>query len=359
MRSHWRRDGRPSHLRRTLGWSISGVATILLAELVLRISGLAPTGGLATVTQAEFDRVPGLFSPGQRLVDRVVPSLPYPVTIDSLGYRGTPDFPRTKPQGEVRVLMLGDSFTFGYLVPDDSTLPALVQAALQSRCTDPIRVINAGVGGTTIVAASRLAQRALPLGIDLAILTFTENDVGDLAQPIWYQLEANRTAKSRFPLSLVYPVARQTALWNLLLKVRATWAARHAPRIAPQSGGESRSDSLTAALRAGYADSLSALRDTLRRHGTPLLFVAFPSHLTVYGKASGEQVTWVTSLARDLGIPTSDLTASLRADGRGEEALYLLPVDGHPSVAGYALTAPVIAARAAELLGAAVGCRIS
>lgn len=356
MASQRRRRGTRGRIFRGLGWLLSGLVALIVAEVVLRLGGLAPTGGLATVTQSEFERLPGLFSPGQRLEDRVVPSLPYQVTIDSLGYRGTVEFPRTKPPGEFRILMLGDSFTFGYLVPDDSTLPALVGTALRQDCRAPIRVINAGVGGTTIVTASHLAQRAEPLGIDIAVLTFTENDVGDLLNPLWYQMEANRKAKSRLPLSLLYPVARQTALWNLLLKARATWAARRSPVMAAAATPGRATDSLVAALRGRYAEDLRSLRDSLSVKGIPLLFVVYPSHLTVYKRSTGEQVNWAVGVGHQVGLPTVDLTEVLREDGRGEEALYLLPVDGHPSAAGYRAVAPTIAGGIGGLLDGPAGC---
>src|SRR5439155_175083 len=80
--------------------------------------------------------------------------------------------------------------------------------------------VNAGLGGATITDEVELVQRALPLTPDLVVVVFSENDVTDLGQtPMWTLLAANRRAKSRFPLSLVYPVLRHTALWNLGLEV--------------------------------------------------------------------------------------------------------------------------------------------
>src|SRR5689334_13166905 len=95
----------------------TGVVTALVAvEVLLRVFGLAPAGGLATVNQRDYERFPGIFTPNQQLVDRTRPSLPHRVTIDSLGFRDVKQISRKKPSGEVRVLMLGDSFTYGYLV---------------------------------------------------------------------------------------------------------------------------------------------------------------------------------------------------------------------------------------------------
>src|SRR6266853_4879445 len=94
-----------------------------ISEIVLRVLGLAPVDGVATVTESEYARLPGIFAPDQTLIDRHRPALPFRVTIDSLGYRGANFLPH-KPTGETRVVLAGDSFTYGEYVDDDQTLPA-------------------------------------------------------------------------------------------------------------------------------------------------------------------------------------------------------------------------------------------
>lgn len=337
-----RRDTRSWILALTA--SLIGLAlALLVAEVMLRVLDLAPTGGLATVSQREFERLPGLFAPGQRVLDRELPQLPYRITIDSLGYRDATGLSRAKPAGEVRILLLGDSFTFGYLVDDDQTLPAQLERRLQSRCGNAVRVINAGVGGSSIETAARMAERALPLGIDAAVLTFTENDVTDLALPMWDQLASNRAAKSRFPMSVVYPAVRELALWNLLLKARAKWKARRvsvAPTVKPVARPAA-SDSRLLALRNDYRQRLLGLRQRLAGEHIPLLFAIYPSHLAVY-QHRDEQVRWIEETAIGAGLATVNLTPALQRDGRSQEELYLLPLDGHPSPAGYAVVAPAI-----------------
>src|SRR5262245_64737304 len=88
---------------------------LVLAEVLLRAFHLASTNGVFTVTEEEFRRVPGMYGPGQDLIEDHLRALPHHVTIDSLGFRGA-DFPREKPANEVRVLFLGDSFVYGDLV---------------------------------------------------------------------------------------------------------------------------------------------------------------------------------------------------------------------------------------------------
>jgi len=323
--------------------SLSGVVAVAAAELVLRLLGLAPVNGVATVTEREFARLPGILAPRQHLVDRRKPSLPHWVTTDSLGFRG-PDFPRLKPPGEFRMLLTGDSFIYGDFVDDAETLPAQLERTLSARCRG-VRVINAGLGGATITDEVELVQRALPLTPDLVVVVFSENDVTDLGQtPMWTLLAANRRAKSRFPLSLVYPVLRHTALWNLGLEVAGKLRA-------PREMGAVTLDPSThdpapiLRLRDLYRRALERLRDTLTAHRIPLAVAAYPSHLTVSGSQTAEQVRWIAGLAEAEGITAFDLLAPLRDSGLPTTRLYLLPYDGHPSRVGYDLAAAYLADR--------------
>lgn len=77
--------------------------------------------------------------------------------INNIGTRG-PDVDMDD-EGVVRVLMLGDSYTFGSGVRDEETFSAVLQRALGST----IEVINAGGPGYGIFQEERLLQRLGPL----------------------------------------------------------------------------------------------------------------------------------------------------------------------------------------------------
>ena len=329
---------------------------VALCELALRVLQLAPSAGLSTVTAAEFARVPGIFSPDQQVHDRSIPQLAHVVTIDSLGFRGA-GFPRAKAPGEVRILLSGDSFTYGSFVADDETLPAQLERALQPSC-GPVRAINAGLGGSTIHDQRHLVQRALSLQPDAVVLTFSENDVVDLARDpqAWEALAANRAAKSGFPLSIVYPVLRQTALWNLALRVRGRMSNEEAESSVGNPALAAEGDTAVARLRALYAVHLAALRDTLGARGIPLVFAAYPSHLSLNGSQPRTQVDWVVREAARLGIASVDLSPALLAQGPPVEKLFLLPWDGHPAPEGYRASAAMLAGPVRSAVPAVAGC---
>lgn len=330
------------------------LAGLVVAEGVLRALGAAPTNGVTSVTEKEFASVPGILSPGQRLIDRRDPRLPHRVTTNSLGYRGE-EVAGRKPPGELRLLFAGDSFVYGDFVDDDQTLPAQLEQRLnqlgrqgEGRCAN-VRVVNAGLGDATIVDEARLIDRGLALSPDLVILLFGENDIADLHRPsTWDRLAANRRAKSRFPLGTVYPLLRHTALWNFALSARATWRARaqggHTTRATLLSAA-GRADSMTLELRESYRAAMLALRDTLARRGVPLVLVTYPSHFAVTDASMRDQLAWITRTAADAKLFEVNLLGPLVASGLPAETLYLLPYDGHPSPRGYEIAAADLADR--------------
>jgi len=70
----------------------------------------------------------------------------YPIGVNADGYRG-PAEPPQKPAGQLRVLALGDSETFGTGVPADRTWPAQLGEELALRRPGNVAVINGGLEG--------------------------------------------------------------------------------------------------------------------------------------------------------------------------------------------------------------------
>ncbi len=69
------------------------------------------------------------------------------VRINEHGLRGE-SFPREKPAGETRVLVLGDSYTAGVQLPEDRIFTTLLARELDRRApSDRHRVVNAGFNG--------------------------------------------------------------------------------------------------------------------------------------------------------------------------------------------------------------------
>ena len=318
----------------------SVVAALFCAEIVLRLLRLSPAEGVGTVSARQYEEVPGIFAPNQRVIDIQKPALPYSVRIDSLGFRGV-DFPRRKPPGQFRVVMIGDSFVYGDFVDDSVTFPVQLEQRLRRACPDA-RVINAGLGGTTIVDEAFMMQRTLSLDPDLVILVYTESDIEDLASPqtAWQALAANRLRKSRFPLSVLYPLFRNTALWNLGLKVVATKRVQR--DIATRHQAAARDGvGMIDTLRERYGAALVSFRDTLTSHGVRFVFAMFPSWLELQSQSA--DLTWVARFASAHAINGVNLLPALQAAHLPAARLYLIPRDGHPSPSGYSIAADDLA----------------
>jgi lysophospholipase L1-like esterase len=113
-------------------------------------------------------------------------------TTNSLGYRG-PEFELAKPADTYRILMLGDSITFGWGVEDNQTfsylLPELLDHQFQGK---KLEIINAGYhdGYAVDNYYVYLKNQGLALNPDLIILNlFPWNDISDLKEMVWHQTD--------------------------------------------------------------------------------------------------------------------------------------------------------------------------
>lgn len=95
------------------------------------------------------------------------------------GQRAPIEYPRPKPEGTFRILLLGDSQTFGQGVEYEETFGHLIERALQSEHPDVrIEVINAGVDGYNLYQEiAYLAADGLSFEPDVIIVLFVGNDL--------------------------------------------------------------------------------------------------------------------------------------------------------------------------------------
>lgn len=111
-------------------------------------------------------------------------------TTNSMGYRGR-EFSQKPKEGTTRILMLGDSFTFGYGVTDDETYPVLLEKSLQEKA---VEVINAGYadGYSPDSYYVYLKNRGFSLNPSIIVMSFfVYNDLFDLAETVWEKTSAD------------------------------------------------------------------------------------------------------------------------------------------------------------------------
>jgi len=127
------------------------------------------------------------------------------ITTNRYGLRDD-DFEPTPPAGERRIAMLGASTIMGAYAPTNAqTSSAALQRNLRAKPgLQDLRVVNAGLNGTTLHGQTELLTGLLPtLGVDLVVWYPGSNDIGCSAPP--------STSKSQ-PVRLPWPSVPKWAL---------------------------------------------------------------------------------------------------------------------------------------------------
>ncbi len=103
------------------------------------------------------------------------------VEVNSLGFRNR-EYDPNKPEGSRRIVLLGDSFTYGFGLPLERTFFKLLERALSARRGAPVEVWNIAVGSWATAIHERIAESALQrFEPDLVILMFDDSDLYDNA----------------------------------------------------------------------------------------------------------------------------------------------------------------------------------
>ena len=159
--------------------------TFALAEFGLRLAGYEALYDVYSKPELFWqhdERLGWSLEPGAR--GRYRGPRPFPMEFDttievnSLGLRG-PELSAREP-GELRVVVLGDSFVAGFEVEQPETFCARLETLLRSRLGRPVRVINAGVRGYgTDQSLLWYRERGRGLRPDLVVAVFSANDFED------------------------------------------------------------------------------------------------------------------------------------------------------------------------------------
>ena len=114
------------------------------------------------------------------------------VSLNSQGLRDE-EVPYQKPVDERRILVLGDSVTFGWGVDQHETFSARMEPRLQKLTGERWQVVNSGVNGyNTAQEAMYLSIEGLRYEPDIVIVVFVNNDVDPVFDP-------NQTTWRRYP----------------------------------------------------------------------------------------------------------------------------------------------------------------
>lgn len=245
------------------------------------------------------------------------------VLINSDGLRER-EIPKSKPEGTIRIAVIGDSITFGWGVPQEQTYPRVMEKILNNRQSLPegmkYEILNFGVGNYAITdVANMLEHKSLSYSPDLVIYGAFLNDAESGGATVG-------------------------GAWLLRHSVAAVWLWGRVDRLLRKSG--LREDYLSYYLNLYKEGGVGQqrVRDEMRRLARlcnekeiPLIVALLPE----LHAHSGDPFSLVTQVYRqqviDVGAIFVDLQQALPDNGR--KRFWVSADDAHPNADAMALFA--------------------
>jgi len=317
---------------RTLGVLALAVSGLVLSEAYLRLRTTFVVSRDGAVLEQNAGRLVRYTSKGKRLVPnaRVVIRNHYlskkhvTMDINSLGFRDVEPAPRQP--GELRILALGDSITWGdYLQADETWVERAERHLGKALPGRRVGVINAGVGDIGLKEElDLLEETGLSLAPDLVVVGFYLND----SRPPWgFPEEVGNPGWLRRHSLLADRIYRAAKLRRYLRRQgeqRFAWI-RAFPRM-DWANDRRAFESLTSLARydwgAAWTDEawtalgseLTRLQALSQRHRFAVAILAFPVSFQVYAKFLEDAPQRRMALqAAERGFAFLDLLPLLRA----------------------------------------------
>lgn len=319
------KSGRAKTLRRSIALALGLVVAPLLAEGLYRVLRGAELGPTTNPRYVVHDAELGWsYRPGAR-ARHTSAEFDVEVRIHELGFRGASWALEGDPRR--RLLLLGDSFAFGWGVAEGEAIGARVEELLPGW-----QVLNAGVSGYGTgqerLLLARWLERVQP---DAVAVLFCANDLFESGTPAsygkrkpWYALEAGE-------LVLHDAQVRQSWLERSSQLYRALGKLAWERGFARQERAPEREWELARALFRDMRDELAASDG----EAPLLMLVSETDELADFARA-------------EPGIEHVDLRPALSVGGEGVR----FARDGHWTPDGHARAAHALAAALVELYGA-------
>lgn len=367
-------------LRVSLSMFISLVVILLLAELLARAALWHRPQQVAEAGFGYSRSGYGDLTPNLNHVERLYNIRPYFLQTNSVGLRND----REIEENAVRILAIGDSFTYGMYVHNHETFPARLEERLNQLLPVEVQVLNAGVPGYTIQdELEYLHEKGLALEPDVVILGTYTNDVFDFYPPM-REIMARSVllnavtdpAEPPAPNPLDALLGDHLALYTALQQLRASYGQaqieRQINQVTPTIDGLHRTYQDLTFLRpqdfpdewAAYEHTLHDMIDLLDEKGIPLVIVLFPDVAQLPPETALTEVPQqeLARIAAETGTPFLDMLPVFREIG-DVQSLYLMYYnkhaqfdpnapdavvgqytgDGHPTPYGYLVTARLLA----------------
>jgi lysophospholipase L1-like esterase len=327
----------------------STVIALLLSEIALRLMGWRPL-----YVSPERDRfwkydsqLGWIHQPGQ---EGILETAQFRIFVRT-NQKGLRDREHSyeRPNSTRRILVIGDSFAWGYGVEESERFSQLLETSLG------VEVINAGVSGySTDQELIWLRSEGIKYDTDLVVLILSGNDIGDndrqLVSHIYYKpqfvREEGQLILTGYPVprtspegKLIYSLSQRSALayflvqryFDLLSLYRGSGANSD---NANSSGSDMSSASTPFGLTIALLDEM---RTTAESKGARFMIVATDRW---WNSPSGETYKAFIGAVQAAGFLVLDVEAMPGFDPQD----MLIPDDGHWSRVGHAFVAEKIKA---------------
>ena len=249
--------------------------------------------------------------------------------INKWGFRGA-DFQKQKTPGTRRVMVLGDSFTFGEGVRLEDTFVRQMEEKLRRRTEQSIEVLNFGVSAwATRDEAAYFKQVGVDFDPDLVLVAYVLNDA-DYAGGIdlWNEFRRkyeDRSFKASYLINFVYTTIK-----------RHSYGRRYVASLAGSAGSPSERG------KWKFSFSLLSEMDKLARsRGMKFAVAVFPFMIDLNDNYPfGDLHRMITDGMKQYGIPVLDMFPAF--NGQDYLKLWAHPSDQHPNEKGHKIAADAI-----------------
>jgi lysophospholipase L1-like esterase len=306
----------------------STLLSLVTAEITARVLDPLGVSYFEEASRYHLDKIPD-----QILTYKHVPGLRrwyqgVEVCVNEAGFRDR-SFEK-KPRGELRILLLGDSVTFGWGVPAEATFGRKLESALASRLGRGVRTVNTGVGGyNTVQEYAVLRTRADVIEPDIVVLLYVSNDIEPIDAPFdpWSQV----SLQGKSPPQVVRILLGKSWLYRL-----GDFAFRYA-----QGGGLAPLDKKA----RGVMESLTALEGmaTLcRERGIFFVTFFYRTKREPSGALLSSLLSEIQTIGRNYGFPVVDIEPWW--GDLDMRTLTNSTIDSHPNQRGHEILAAGMAA---------------